>query len=114
MLDHYVRGEYHIKWFDSYIENRFLVKNYLIKYEDMLMGPQSLSDFRSMPVGKIFSAYSDIDNSFEKLSDGRRVGQEDRSHHYRKGIIGDWHNYLTEEQNLVCQKSYHMAEIGYR
>ncbi len=33
---------------------------------------------------------------FKKLSDGRLPGQEDRHHHYRKGIVGDWRNYFSE------------------
>ncbi|MBN1680158.1 MAG: sulfotransferase domain-containing protein [Anaerolineae bacterium] len=33
------------------------------------------------------------DYSFERLS-GRKQGQEDSSHHYRKGVAGDWRNHF--------------------
>ena len=29
-------------------------------------------------------------NRFERLSDGRRRGEEDPTHHFRKGQAGDW------------------------
>ena len=35
------------------------------------------------------------DNSFEKLSGGRRAGEENIKSHYRKGIEGDWRNVMT-------------------
>ena len=33
-------------------------------------------------------------NSFQKIA-GRQKGQEDQKSHYRKGVAGDWVNYLT-------------------
>jgi len=41
------------------------------------------------------------EKSFERLS-GRKKGQENEKHHYRKGVVGDWKNYFTEnvEQNF--------------
>lgn len=35
------------------------------------------------------------DHSFERLS-GRKPGEEDHMSHYRKGIPGDWKNYMDE------------------
>jgi hypothetical protein len=35
-------------------------------------------------------------SSFERLSGGRRPGDEDSSSHYRKGIAGDWRSVLDE------------------
>ncbi|MBU1119522.1 sulfotransferase domain-containing protein [Patescibacteria group bacterium] len=35
-------------------------------------------------------------NRFSKLSGGRKRGEEDQFHHYRKGISGDWKNYFNE------------------
>lgn len=37
--------------------------------------------------------------SFEKLSGGRKPGQEDKESFFRKGVIGDWRNYLDAETN---------------
>lgn len=33
--------------------------------------------------------------SFERLTGGRRRGEEDAGHHYRKGVAGDWRNHFT-------------------
>jgi len=35
-------------------------------------------------------------NSYEKLSKGRKKGEEDTSSHYRKGVAGDWKNHFNE------------------
>lgn len=34
-------------------------------------------------------------NSFERMSGGRRRGEENIQNHYRKGISGDWKNWFT-------------------
>lgn len=78
--------------------------NYLfIRYEDLLNQPR-------MQVAKLFG-FSDLDASdelvesvvdaasFKKLSEGRSEGEEDNSSFYRKGISGDWENYLTGHQS---------------
>lgn len=36
-------------------------------------------------------------NEFEKMSGGRKIGEENRDSHYRKGVHGDWKNYLTAD-----------------
>ncbi|NHZ85036.1 MAG: sulfotransferase family 2 domain-containing protein [Planctomycetia bacterium] len=38
--------------------------------------------------------------SFTNIS-GRKQGDEDVKHHYRKGIPGDWKNYFTEQQKDI-------------
>ncbi len=74
----------------------------IVKYED-LIGLDSKNYFK-----KIFE-HCEIDlperkltilvkkYSFEKMSKGRKPGQENQKHHYRKGISRDWKNYFTEE-----------------
>lgn len=37
--------------------------------------------------------------SFKSMSGGRSPGQEDRRNHFRKGIVGDWMNYLSYDQH---------------
>lgn len=34
-------------------------------------------------------------NRFQRFSGGRKRGEENQTHHYRKGIAGDWHNYFS-------------------
>jgi len=35
------------------------------------------------------------ENSFSKMAEGRKPGEENVKSHYRKGIAGDWMNHLT-------------------
>ena len=34
--------------------------------------------------------------SFERLSSGRKPGQENRDHHFRKGVVGDWRSHFSQ------------------
>lgn len=43
------------------------------------------------------------DGSFEILSGGRSRGQENRESFFRKGISGDWRNYLSDDMNKIFQ-----------
>lgn len=54
------------------------------------------------------------ESTFEKLSK-RKAGIEDRKHHYRKGIPGDWRNYFTP-CHKTWFKQYHqdlLEMLGY-
>jgi len=53
--------------------------------------------------------------SFFNLSGGRKPGEEDKEAFYRKGIIGDWKNYLTDTQNKeFCKKHEKLMQmLGY-
>lgn len=46
-------------------------------------------------------------HKFEKYSNGRIPGEEDLFSHYRKGIVGDWENYFSDEI-----KAYFMNKLG--
>lgn len=43
--------------------------------------------------------------SFQKLA-GRKPGQEDPKSHYRKGVAGDWQNYLTGENKDLFKERW--------
>ena len=103
----------------SYINSRHRIPHILLKYEDMIK-----DDFGS--ISKILNSFNynyeeeklkDVlnKNSFKKLSGGREVGEEDNSAFYRKGIIGDWKNYLTEEMNQkFCEEHHNLMQVwGY-
>ena len=47
-------------------------------------------------------------NSFNRMSKGRKIGQEDTFSHYRKGIHGDWVNYFTDKN-----KKYFKEKLGH-
>lgn len=46
------------------------------------------------------------ESSFEKLSQGRAVGNENLHSHYRKGKEGDWKNHLDESQSRLLSTTY--------
>jgi Sulfotransferase domain len=50
--------------------------------------------------------------SFESLAGGRSPGEEDRNHHYRRGVPGDWRNYLTSAHLAAIRERY--GDLGKR
>lgn len=74
----------------------------IVRYED-LTGPQNLNAWSEllrhcdivMPdsvLEGILETYS-----FVNITGGRRPGEEDKMHKYRKGLAGDWKNYFDAE-----------------
>jgi hypothetical protein len=53
--------------------------------------------------------------SFEKLSQGRKPGQEDAASFFRKGIPDDWRNHLSQEQvhRFAVLSGSLLQELGY-
>lgn len=54
-------------------------------------------------------------NSFTRLSGGRKPGQEDQTHHFRKGTPGDWRNHFTPEVAAYFKERYGslVIKLGY-
>lgn len=52
--------------------------------------------------------------SFQKLA-GRQKGQEDQKSHYRKGVAGDWANYLTGANKELFKQRWGqlVIDLGY-
>jgi hypothetical protein len=46
------------------------------------------------------------EHDFYKASGGRKPGEENVKHHYRKGIAGDWKNHFNEEHKRVFKQNY--------
>jgi hypothetical protein len=55
------------------------------------------------------------ENSFEKLSGGRKKGQENRDSHYRKGTAGDWKNHFNERHITYFKSALNdiLVKYGY-
>lgn len=53
--------------------------------------------------------------SFEKISGGRKPGEEDVGHHFRKGIAGDWKNHFDEDHKKYFKEKYNnlLIKLGY-
>lgn len=96
-----------------------LEKVFLLRYEELSLDTwgslQRLVEFIGFTVPPDILQKICEFNSFQYLSGGRPPGQEDRAHHYRKGIIGDWKNHYTEENKetvkMACGQL--LIDIGY-
>ncbi len=45
-------------------------------------------------------------HAFQRRAGGRRPGQENVQHHYRKGIAGDWRNHFTPRVTAAFKERY--------
>jgi lipopolysaccharide transport system ATP-binding protein len=89
-----------------------------------------LEDFMADPAGQVHSLFHGTLNvavdhsrvrelterhSFEKLSGGRRAGQEDTRSHYRKGVQGDWQLHFTPRVKDRFKRAYNdvLVRAGY-
>lgn len=85
------------------LEAARLFPNYLeLRYEALLANPQRQAAKLLKFLGADASP-EQVDacikaSSFEQLSGGRRPGEEDRSSFFRKGVAGDWRNWLNSSQ----------------
>lgn len=54
-------------------------------------------------------------NAFQRKAGGRRPGEEDARHHYRKGIPGDWRTYFTPQVTAAFKDRYGdlLVTLGY-
>jgi len=73
----------------------------IFKYEDLLTNEVEiltnlLIDKCEAPVSRGRLKEVITSSRFEKMSGGRKSGQEDIFSHQRKGISGDWRNYFTD------------------
>jgi hypothetical protein len=55
------------------------------------------------------------EHDFGRKAGGRRLGQEDVRHHYRKGEPGDWKNHFTEQHIARFKEQYNhiLIKLGY-
>jgi hypothetical protein len=90
------------KFKDDYLEFFDKTCHRLVRFEDLKMDTFKVVKDLLNSFG--YNFLDDLllksieDNSFEKLTN-RSVGEEDIMSHFRKGIIGDWKNYITENEN---------------
>ncbi|MBW1699175.1 MAG: sulfotransferase domain-containing protein [Deltaproteobacteria bacterium] len=92
---------------------------YLLRYEDlvndMVGSLDNLQKFLKIATPRSTLKKIAEVNSFRYLSVGRSPGESDNTHHYRKGIVGDWKNHYTEEHKeavkATCGRK--LIEIGY-
>lgn len=90
-----------------------------VRYEDLLERPEQevrrLLGFLGADNGEETVKRCLGAASFEKLSKGRKPGEEDATSFYRKGIAGDWKNVFTEgDRELFDEVAGDLLErLGY-
>ncbi|MEL7012512.1 MAG: sulfotransferase domain-containing protein [Pseudomonadota bacterium] len=91
----------------------------LLRYEDLLVRPayelKHIFDLVEQPltdpqIDEIVARFS-----FENMSQGRKIGQEDPKSFFRKGGSGDWKTYFTPELDAQVREdaSELMEHFGY-
>jgi len=97
------KGGPSIEVIDSYIELADEINCQLIRFEDLIkdpfMGFSKLLNSFGYQYSEDNLVLAIKNNDFKTLSGGRETGEQDVNNHYRKGIIGDWKNYLSESDN---------------
>jgi hypothetical protein len=93
----------------------------LVRFEDLVADP--LAGFRAIatklgllgrvPQGTLENLVEQY--SFEQLSSGRKRGEEDPGHHYRRGVPGDWKTHFGAEHRWLFAQRHDdlLSRYGY-
>lgn len=100
--------------------------DHIHKYSGLNISYEALKEKQAEELKKVFQylRVSDDDamirkcvenSSFEKMSGGRRPGEEVPTAKVRKGIIGDWKNYFTRKDGELFHElaGEHLFKLGY-
>jgi lipopolysaccharide transport system ATP-binding protein len=104
-----------IEGFSSWLETDIKV----FRFEDLTQNPQqelaNLLGYLEIEVSREQFELVLENNSFKALSGGRSRGSENASHHYRKGVQGDWRNHFTDELHELFLKKFEnqIVALGY-
>jgi lipopolysaccharide transport system ATP-binding protein len=114
MLDHLIMSVQMEGWkvnsYDNILE---------VRYEDLVANPtkkfREITSFLKIDVtDEEISDTMDL-TSFERMSKGRKPGEEDTKSHFRKGVPGDWKNVFTDKVKDAFKERYgdHLIDLGY-
>ena len=90
-----------------------------VRYEDLLERPygevRRLLGFLGAEAGDETVRACVEAASFERLSRGRKRGEEDATSFFRKGVAGDWRSVFTEKDRRICNEEAGelLVELGY-
>ena len=90
-----------------------------VRYENMIADQKSeLKSIFSFLGGKINQTNierSIKNSSFKKMTGNRSRGNEQATHHIRKGVVGDWKNYFTKKDGELFHNlaGKELLEFGY-
>lgn len=107
------------RWFDYWMRFKEVMPCYIVKYEDLYSNVEdtmckllsTLGYEIRMPV--LHKAIAD--SAFVVMSGGREPGEEDVNDFHRKGVVGDWQEHFTSEENTEFYNRFGdiMREFGY-
>lgn len=105
LLDYFPMGKQLQSWTDDMWSNSFLVR-----YEDMLTDISAelrrVFSTAGIEIGEDQMSEIKERTSFTKMTKGRQPGEEDVSHHFRKGVSGDWVNYFSDHVQKNFEQRY--------
>ena len=100
--------------------SELLGENYTeVRYEDLLEKPERevrrLLAFLGVDSGGEAARRCVDAASFERLSKGRKRGEENPSSFFRKGLAGDWENVFTRREREIFDREAGelLARLGY-
>ena len=103
----------------SFLGQRNYTPYCIVKYEDMMADAlkcaSNIFDHFGYEYDQEILKSAIINTQFKNMSEGREAGQENVNHYFRKGVIGDWKNYLTQKENaeFISKHGKLMEEFGY-
>jgi len=107
------------KLMSSYLKHKDSIGATVIRYEDVIKNTipaiaGAIDGFGYKYNAKALESAVEK-RSFVNMSSGRGHGDEDSSSHYRKGVIGDWKNYFSDNENHLFIDRYEhiMKGFGY-
>lgn len=111
-IAHFMQHGLNHGWWESYARNFGNVRHFTVRYEDLLRhteprlgGLIKTLGYWDIPASRVKATVEG--RSFSSFANGRIKGEENPAHHYRKGIVGDWKNYFSDEQNHAFCEKYH-------
>jgi hypothetical protein len=90
-----------------------------VRYEDLSAAPEAtlakVMAFLDVNATAAFVKKCLGEGSFEKLSGGRRRGDENRASFFRNGLVGDWRNHFTADMNerFLEKAGATLVRLGY-
>ncbi len=78
-----------------------------LRYESLLERPEQIERAFSLigvSTDPAIVAQCVAENTFARKSGGRQPGEEDRRSFTRKGVVGDWKNYFTEDDKALFKE----------
>ena len=108
-----------LNWIKNWLKNRDNKKSIIIRYENMLINPntvlEKIFNFLGFNIEQEKIKQITEKNSFDKIT-GRKSGENDNTKFVRKGISGEWRTIFSKEQKSLFNRIGEdvMKNLGYQ